>query len=181
MQYEWINNVAKMSTDYTTIHFCGIFNEKIEPKILPENLTSPTFGYYFNQKIEANTLPDNIISLTFGCDFNQGIDSKMLPFNLKTINFNWLIFDENKSIKNYIEMVNNIPSYYQVIILLYKNIFGNDEPKWPIHVTEYMEHLWPSKIYEIQDKYMHQYRGSIVVLINKKSYQPYSSAKSALK
>ena len=105
----------------------------------------------------------------------------MLPFNLKNINFCWVHFDENKSIKNYIEIVNNIPSYYQVEIFIDKNIFDDNGPKWPIHVIKYVEHGWPQNIYVIQDKYMHPNYGYIVVLINKETYQPYSSAKSALK
>ena len=78
-------------------------------------------------------------------------------------------------------MVNNIPSYYYVKIFLRNNIFDNTGPKWPIHVVHYIENKWSSEIYEIQDKYTHPIRGSIVVLINKKIYQPYSSAKSVLK
>ena len=44
MQYEWINNVADMSSDYTIITFHYNFNQKIEPNTLPENLTNLTFG-----------------------------------------------------------------------------------------------------------------------------------------
>ena len=38
MQYEWINNVAKISSDYTIIEFHANFNQKIEPNTLPEKL-----------------------------------------------------------------------------------------------------------------------------------------------
>ena len=250
MQYEWIKNVAKMSSDYTTIIFNNKFNKKIEPSTLPENLTTLTFGYYFNQKIEPNTLPRNLITLTFGSTFgscfdqkielnilpenltslifgnefnqklepntlpenlitltfgngfnqkiepntlpenlitlnfgwkfNQKIDSEILPSNLKNINFDWICFYPDL-IKHNIKMINNIPNYYHFRILLESNIFDIDEPKWPIHVVRYRIRDWPSDIYEIQDKYRHPIHGPITVLINKKSYQPYSSAKSALK
>ena len=105
----------------------------------------------------------------------------MLPANLKNINFNWLYLDEYEPIEDYIEIVNNIPSYYHIEIFLKYNIFCNDGLKWPIRVVDYKEHQWSLKIYEIQDKYMHPIYGSITVLINKKTYQPYSFAKSALK
>ena len=158
MQYEWINNVAKMSSDYTIIHFHenfnqGIdpntlpkklttltfgwmFNQGIDPNTLPKNLTSITFGKHFNQKINPNTLPENLTTLTFGCYFNQKINSKMLPYNLKNINFDWMCCN-----KHTIEMVNNIPSYYHVEILVINNIFifGNDGIKWPIYVLDYNE------------------------------------------
>ena len=95
----------------------------------------------------------------------------MLPANLKNINFIWLHF----------EMVNNIPSYYHVEIFLKYYILGTDGLKWPIHIVDYEENQWSPKIYEIQNKYNHKKYGSITVLINKETYQPYSSAKSALK
>ena len=224
MQYEWINNVAKISSDYTIIEFNREFNQKIEPNTLPEKLTTLTFGYSFNQKIEPNILPEkitnlefgwrfnqkiepntlpknlttlifggfnqkiepnilpeNLTTLTFGRIFNQNINSEILPSNLKNINFNWLYFNENEPIEHHIEMVNNIPNYYHVKIFLGRNISGIDEIKWPIHVVNYRENEWPPEIYEIQDKYIHPFHGSITILINKKTYQPYSSAKSALK
>ena len=81
-------------------------------------------------------------------------------------------------------MVNNIPSYYHVKILLKKNIIGVigiNGPKWPIHVINYSEHKWSPDTYEIQDKYKDPIHGPITVLINKETYQPYSSAKSVLK
>ena len=78
-------------------------------------------------------------------------------------------------------MVNNIPNYYDLEIFLKYNILSNDGPKWPIHVVNYKERKWSPEIYEIQDKYTHPIHGSIAILINKKTYQPYSFAKSALK
>ena len=78
-------------------------------------------------------------------------------------------------------MINDIPNYYHVEILLNKNNFGIVGPKWPIHVLYYSENEWSPDIYEIQDKYKDLIHGPITVLINKESYQPYSSAKSALK
>ena len=163
MQYEWLNNVAKMSSDYTIIHFHDIFNQKIEPNTLPEKLTTLTFGWHFDQKI----------------------DSEMLPSNLKKINFIWIFMHryDSAEIGYRIEMVNNILNYYHVMLLLKRNIFGTDDdgPKWPIHVVGYRENKWSPNIYEIQDKYIHPIYGSITVIINKNTFQPYSSNKSALK
>ena len=78
-------------------------------------------------------------------------------------------------------MVNNIPNYYHVEIFLENDIFDNNGLKWPIHVYDYIENMWSSDIYEIQYEYTHPTYGYITVLINKETYQPYSSAKSALK
>ena len=78
-------------------------------------------------------------------------------------------------------MINTIPSHYHVEIFLKKNIFGSEGPKWPIHIIEYIENEWSSNIYDIQDKYIHPFHGSITVLINKETYQSYSFTKSALK
>ena len=63
MQYEWINNVAKMSSDYIIICFHDIFNKIVDPNTLPENLISLTFGWWFNQKIKLNALSRNLTSL----------------------------------------------------------------------------------------------------------------------
>ena len=134
----------------------------------------------FNQKIEPNTLPENLITLNFGYGFNQKIDSEILPSNLENINFEWLCVRQIR-IGYYREMVNNIPNYYHVKILCINNIFDIDEPKWPTHVVNYIENKWSSEIYDIKDKYTHPFHGVITVLINKETYQPYSSAKSALK
>ena len=105
----------------------------------------------------------------------------MLPINLKNIKFNWTYLHKDDPINDYIEMLNNIPNYYYVEILLKRDIFGVDGHKWPIHVVNYKENKWPSNIYEIQDKYIHSIHGSITVLINKETYQPYSFVKSAIK
>ena len=78
-------------------------------------------------------------------------------------------------------MVNNIPDYYDVKIFLTHNFFDDDGPKWPIHVCVYKETQWSLKKYEVIDKYTHLIHDNITVLINKETYQPYSSAKSALK
>ena len=105
----------------------------------------------------------------------------MLPSNLKNINFNWIYTNKYDMNEHRIEMVNNIPSYYHVKLLLRRDIFNINGSKWPIHVVGYEENEWSSEIYEIHDKYVHPIHGSIVVLINKKTYEPYSSAKSACK
>ena len=83
--------------------------------------------------------------------------------------------------ENYIDMINSIPNYYYVKIVLKNSVFGNNGLKWPIHIVDYIENEWSSEIYEIQDKYIHPIHGSITILINKETYQPYSSNKSALK
>ena len=202
MNYKWLKRVAEISDDYTSIIFHSSFNQKIEPNTLPENLTNLTFGsdfnqkiepntlpkllttltfgFYFNQKIEPNTLPENLTTLNFGGCFNQKIDSENLPANLNNINFDWLYVDDYQS-KQYIEMVNNIPNYYHVVLFLDGHIFGDSGPKWPIHVVDYKECGWSPDIYVIQNEYIHQIHGPITVLTNKKTYQPYSLAKSARK
>ena len=48
MKYNWIKAIARISDDYMIIHFHDIFNQKIEPNTLPNNLTSLTFGWHFN-------------------------------------------------------------------------------------------------------------------------------------
>ena len=65
------------------------------------------------------------MTLTFGYCFDQIIDSEMLPPNLKNINFDWLYSAKYVHTKDDIEMINNIPSYYH-IVLLDKNIFDID-------------------------------------------------------
>ena len=157
------------------------FNQKIEPNTLSENVTTLTFGNHFNQGIDPNTLPENLTTIIFGECFNQNIDQIMLPFSLKNIKFNWMNLYTNYPIGHCVKMVNNIPSYYHVEILLKNNIFNINGPKWSINVVNYKEHEWSSEIYEIQDKYIHPKHGSIIVLINKKTYQPCSFAKSARK
>ena len=146
---------------------------------MPENLISLTFEWQFNQKINVNTFPENLTILTFGYYFNQKIDSEMLPSNLQNINFDLVCFSYYRLQKHYIEIVNNIPNYYHVKILLRNNNFDIRKLKWPIHVVNYVEHKWSPEIYEIQDKYIHPIYDSITILIEKESYQPYSSAKSA--
>ena len=80
-------------------------------------------------------------------------------------------------------MVNNIPSYYDVKIFLDANILGDYSPKWPLHISHYDKYKfqWPLELYEMIDTYFHSFCGDITVLIDKKTYQPYSFAKSALK
>ena len=169
MEYEWINSVAKMSDDHTSIIFFREFNKFIEPNSLPENLTNLTFGYHFNQKIEPNSLPENLTTLIFGCQFNQKIGLEILLYNLKYI-FLWLLSGQDRCSPEHIQMVNNIPRYYDVKIIVNFNRFDIDGSKWPIHVTHYREFDWSSKIY-----------GNITVLINKDTYEPYSLTKSARK
>ena len=89
MQYEWmwIDNVAKISPDYTFIRFFFYFNKKIKPNTLPKNLTNLIFGNNYNQKIKPNTLPEKLTTLIFGDAFNQKIGSNTLPENLTTLTF----------------------------------------------------------------------------------------------
>ena len=104
----------------------------------------------------------------------------MLPSNLKNIKFNWMNFGKELN-EHHIDIVNTIPNYYHVEILLFNNSFGDDGIKWPMHVAGYKEDEWSFDTYEIQDKYIHPIYGPITILINKETYQPYSSVKSALK
>ena len=221
MQYNWINIIANILYNYTSIYFNNIFNQKMEQNNLPENLTYLTFGKKFNkkielntlsknityltfgdnfnQKIEPNTLPENLTCLTFGKKFNQKIEPNILPDKLSSITFG---FDFDQNIENIItgienisfdwtsmyhqnievtkiNIVNNIPKYYNVKIYLNWNTFSNDLSKWPLHVINYHEDEWPSEIYKIIDNYVDPIYDNIVVLINRKSYEPYSFAKSA--
>ena len=168
----------------TTLTFGDKFNQKIEPNILPKELTFLTFGFDFNQKIEPNILPEKLTNLTFS-NLNQKIDSNILPSNLKHIEFKWFIIPINSSgnieMASNIEMVNNIPGYYDVKIFLLYNILSDNDIKWPIHVCDFEKTRWSSEVYEVIDNYDHSSYGNITVLINKKSFQPYSSAKSTLK
>ena len=163
----------------TTLTFGWYFNQKIEPNSLPENLTNLTFGFHFNQKIELNNLPENLTNLTFGYKFNQIIEPDIFPSNLINIIFDWIY--NRKMDKNQIEMVNSIPSYYNVNLFRFHEIVNVDGPKWPIHVIYYKEKDWSSEIYDIIDEYIHPMYGNIIVLINKETYQLYSHAKSAFK
>ena len=85
------------------------------------------------------------------------------------------------NISSYVKMVNNIPNYYDVKIFLSVNILYDNGLKWPIYVRNYGKINWPLKLYQVINNYMHPIHGDITILIDKKSYQPYSSAKSALK
>ena len=135
-------------------------------------------GYWFNKKIESNTLPEKLKTLTFGCNFNQNI--KNILSDIKYINFNWLTENSTNPKKN-IEVINNIPRYFNVKIYVNHNIFQKSKPKWPIRVVNYNETHWPSDIYDIIDKHIDPIYGNITVLINTESYEPYSHAKSVLK
>ena len=129
-------------------------------------------------------ISDDCISITFNSEFNQKIDLKILPSKLKHIEFDWIyLLCDKIDILSYVEMVNDIPNYYDVKLLATDNFFGNTSPKWPIHVlwTCYNKSQWSFKLYEVIDNYMHPIYGKMIVLINKESYQPYSSVKSALK
>ena len=162
----------------TTLIFGYNFNQIIEPNILPENLTTLTFGKCFNRKIKLDSLPENLTTITFGCIFNQNIEN--ILSDIKYINFNQLTRNIVYSKKD-IEVINNIPRNFNVKIYVNHNIFDKCGPKWPIHVVKYNETNWTSDIYEIINKYIDPIYGDITVLINKKSYEPYSHAKSALK
>ena len=79
---DWIIFVDKISDDHTSIIFHDIFNHKIKPNTLPENLLTLIFGSYFNQKIESNSLPTNLTTLTFGWRTLSDYVTKMRPFLL---------------------------------------------------------------------------------------------------
>ena len=78
-------------------------------------------------------------------------------------------------------MINNIPNHYNVKIFSNNGIHCDGNIKCPIHVRYYDESLWNLEMYEVIDNYKHPIHNNITVLINKKSYQSYSSAKSTLK
>ena len=162
----------------TTITFGYLFNRKIRPNTLPKKLTTLTFGRNFNQDIEPISSSENLTTLTFGWNFNQNVESMLS--NIKYINFNWLT-NNPTYFKKDIEIINNIPRYYNVNIYVNHNILKKSKPKWPIHVVKYNGSHWPSDIYEIIDKHIDPIYGNITVLINKETYEPYSHAKSALK
>ena len=147
---------------------------------MPKNLKTLAFGDHYNHKIDSNILPDNIKTLYFGEHYNQIINVEILPSNLKYIKFNWLGWNSDKYI-NYFNMINNIPSYYNVVIFVRKDIFENNGIKWPIHVIRYKKKIWSSEKYKIIDKYTHPLYRDITVLINKETHEPYIRAKSALK
>ena len=175
-----VPNTLPNSLTYLDLGFS--FDQKIEPNSLPNSLTYLDFGYKFNQIIELNSLPESLTNLTFRCNFNQKIDLNILPSKLKYIEFGWIYLSYTKiNISRYIEMVNNIPGYYDVKIFLLKNIFGDNGPKWPMHVCNYKKKRWPLEIYEVIDNYTHSFYGDITILINTETYQSYSFAKSAFK
>ena len=206
MDYSWIKYVADISDDLTNITFGQMFNQKIEPNSLPNNLKSLIFVFNseFNQKIKPNSLPNNLSNLTLGWKFNQSM--KYLLEKIDSINFNWLseYINCRKKDKD-LHLINHIPRYFNVRIYVNNNIFNdngsywssmknnisnyfnaeqqvenhNKEPIWPVHVVNYNKLKWSPKIYEIIDKYMDPIYGDITVLINKKSFQPYAHSKSA--
>ena len=69
--------------------------------------------------------------------------------------------------KNQIEIINSIPSYYNVKLFLYGNIDNIDDPKWSIHVLNFTKEEWSSEIYNVIDEYKHPKYGNITVLIKK--------------
>ena len=50
-----------------------------------------------------------------------------------------------------------------------------------MYVINYISHEWPHDKYEIIDNYSDPFYGYILVIINKKTYESYSHAKSARK
>ena len=65
---------------------------------------------------------------------NQKINSEILPSNLKNINWNY----DCVPIEHHIEMVNNIPNYYNLKIFSESDKFSNNVSKWPIHAINYI-------------------------------------------
>ena len=161
-----------------------MFNQKIEPYSLSEKLITLTFSDRFDQKIEPNSLPENLSNLIFKYNFNfdQIIDPNILPINTILI-FNWFIIYNGTVInKTHIDAINNIPNYYNVKIFTKYNFpTAIDELKWTIHVPNCYAKCWPLKIYHIVKTYNHAHYGDMTILINKETYEPYSSAKSTLK
>ena len=89
MEYNWINNVAKLSDDQVCITFNNKFNEIIKPNSLPKFLTILIFGGEFNQLIISNSLPENLTNLVFGFkrDPNQKIEPNSLFESLTNFTF----------------------------------------------------------------------------------------------
>ncbi|KAN0039200.1 hypothetical protein ACTA71_001394 [Dictyostelium dimigraforme] len=71
----------------TTLSFGDEFNQPIEKEVLPNSLTTLSFGFYFNQPIKKGTLPNSLKTLSFGNSFNQSIEKCVLPNNLTTLSF----------------------------------------------------------------------------------------------
>ena len=138
----------------TNLTFGCNFNQRIVPNSLPENLTTITFGFEFNQRIVPNGLPKNLTTINFDEIFNQKIESEMLPPNLFYINFDWVNLGIHYPIEYHIEMINNICSHYCMKILLVKNIFNDNGPKWPIHVVDYTDDEWSPDIYGMVTRYL---------------------------
>ena len=63
------------------------FNQTIGPNVLPRYLESINFGHCFNQPIGPNVLPESLESIMFGDHFDQPIDHNVLPEYLKTIRY----------------------------------------------------------------------------------------------
>ena len=62
-------------------------------------------------------------------NLNQKLDLNMLSSNLKYIEFDWMDFEreyfDKITIPKYVNIVNNLPNYYNVKIFLSKNILSN--------------------------------------------------------
>ena len=148
---------------YLDLGWC--FNQKIGPNILPENLISLTFGHDFNQKIGPNILPNSLASLIYKENI-QLLKQEYLPSNLKNIIIDWICCQSlNQTQMN---MINDIPDYYNVIFLLKYIIPNCERLKWSRHVVYYDAENWPSITYDIINKYTHPIHGDITVRKNKK-------------
>lgn len=64
-----------------------VFNETIEPGMIPNHITCINFGYMYNQVIEPGVLPDGLKRLNFMGIFNQPILPNTLPSSLSILYF----------------------------------------------------------------------------------------------
>ncbi|KAM9966619.1 hypothetical protein ACTFIR_006839 [Dictyostelium discoideum] len=78
----------------TSLSFGDSFNQLIENKNLPETITNLSFGLKFNKPIKINVLPSNLTSLSFNYHFNQPIEKGVLPNSLTSLSFEG-VFNQN--------------------------------------------------------------------------------------
>ncbi|GAM25072.1 hypothetical protein SAMD00019534_082470 [Acytostelium subglobosum LB1] len=76
-----------LPNNITSLTFGNKFNQHIKPDTLPQSLVQLTFGVSYNQPLEVGLLPANLTVLVFGSVFDQSIPKGSLPPNLKSLTF----------------------------------------------------------------------------------------------
>jgi hypothetical protein len=94
LYFEGNADQLNMFSNLLILIFCTQSDQEI--KVLPNSLTTLTFGDNFNQKIKPNVLPNSLQSLTFGDNFDQEIKKSVLPTSLTTLTFGWNFNQELK-------------------------------------------------------------------------------------